>query len=277
MSIKRILLPVSNQDDITQTAEFAFALAEHHKAEVQGIYPQHNVWIEEWMDNWGLAEEEIEKLEEQATRKTKAAERQAEEAFKVQALRHKNVAAEFRSTLEYPVRSLLDFAIYADVTVLGNLTPGGSSHLKYLLNQMLSQSEKPLFVAPPRPADKNLGNRIVIAWNKSPEASRAVAAALPLISKASHVVIVSVGSDADRHSIDHLQDYLSLHAKNVETAVLDPNGKKTGQVLIDKTAEGPGSILVMGAYSHRRWREQVFGGVTDFVLNNTDVPALLMH
>ena len=48
-------------------------------------------------------------------------------------------------------------------------------------------------------------------------------------------------------------------------------------MLVDRAAEVPGSILVMGAYSHRRWREQVFGGVTDFVLNNADVPALLMH
>lgn len=277
MSIRRILLPVSAEDDITQLAGFAYKLAEIHQAEVQGIFPQSKVWFEDWINNWGLSEDEIEALEEQAKAKAQEAERAAEEAFRVQALHYPNVIARFISTPEETVRSLTDFAMFADVAVIGNLSHAKSSYLQGLVNEMLAQSTKPLFVAPSRPVGEDLGERVVIAWKKSPEALRAITAAMPLIDKAAQVVIATVGDGADRQSLDHLRDYLSLHAKNTEIAVLERNGRRTGQVLIDKAAETPGSILVMGAYTHRRWREQVFGGVTQFVLNNTDVPALMMH
>ncbi|MCP4317374.1 MAG: universal stress protein [Hyphomicrobiales bacterium] len=277
MSIKRILLPVSKQYDIAKVAGFAFALAGQHRAEVQGFYPQRHEWSDDWLDNWGLSEGEIAALEEKAKKNAFETERLAREVFEAQAKCHQKVKASFLSTFDRSTNSLLDYAVFADLTVLGATAISESRFWQYLLNQMLTQSTRPVFVAPPRPVDKDLGNRIVIAWNQSPAASRAIAAAMPLIEKASHVVIVSVGSKGDRHSVDGLHNFVSLHARDVDIAIIDPKGRKTGHMLIDKTAEIAGSILVMGAYSHRRWREQVFGGVTEYVLNNTDVPALMMH
>ncbi|MCP4316368.1 MAG: universal stress protein [Hyphomicrobiales bacterium] len=277
MSIKGVLLPVSDRDDITQIADFAFALAGHHKAEVQGVFPQRSVWTDDWLDNWGLPEREIEELELQAKQNVREAERRAQNVFEDHAKRHEKVNAKFISTFDMSTKSLLDYAIYADITVLGNMTNPGGKYWQFLVNRMLAQSTRPVMVAPPRPAPKDLGNRVVIAWKQNQEASRAVAAAMPLIERAGHVVIVSVGGNEDRNSIDFLKNYVSLHAKSVETAILDPTGQETGHLLIEKTAEKSGSILVMGAFSHRRWREQVFGGVTDYVMQNTDVPVLMMH
>ncbi|MEX3007215.1 universal stress protein [Hoeflea sp. TYP-13] len=277
MSIKRILLPVSNQDDVTQIADFAFTLAGHHKAEVQGVFPQHSVWTDEWLDNWGLPEGEIEALEMQSKKNAQEAELGAQKIFEDHAKRHEKVPAKFLPTFDMSTKSLLDYAIYADVAVLGHISSPQSKYMRFLANQMLTQSTRPVIIAPSRPVPKNLGNRVVVAWKHGQEASRAVAAALPLIEKADDVVIVSVGGSKDRNSLDDLGSYVSLHAKNVDIAVLDPKGQKTGHLLVEKTAEKSGSILVMGAFSHRRWREQVFGGVTDYVLHNTDVPVLMMH
>lgn len=273
MSIRRILFPISGLDDIEQGAEFAFVLARHHGAEVEGVFAQGAARISEWLDNWGLSESEIETLEQKARQRAREAEHRIERAFRDLATHHPDVTARFRPTADGPARPLSELAIHADITVLGNLAHGENAHL----NALLSQSARPLLVAPPRPVEKDLGNRIVIAWNQSPEAARAVAAAMPLIDRAQKVVVVSVGKDADDQNMGPLREYLSLHAREVETAAVNPHGRKTGQVLVDTTAEVPGSILVMGAYSHHRWREQVLGGVTNFVLNNADIPALIMH
>ena len=193
MTIRRILLPVADREDFAQTADFAFVLAHHHEAEVQGVHPQHHAWIDEWLDNWGLSEGEIEKLEQQARRSARAAERRAQDTFERQASRHSAVAARFMATTGKPVRSLLDLAIYADMTVLGNLAGAADTRQNLPLTRMLGQSTRPLFVTPPRPVDRHLGGRVVIAWNQSQEAARAVAAAMPLIDRAERVDIVCVG------------------------------------------------------------------------------------
>ncbi|MCY6379656.1 universal stress protein [Hoeflea prorocentri] len=277
MSIKRILLPVSHSVDMTQTADFAFVLAAHHKAQVQGISPRHDRSMGDWMDNWGLSENEIEALEEQEKQKLKQVQQLAQDTFEAHAARYKKVTAKFTGTSEVPGTSLLDYTLFSDLAVLGSINQPAGRYWQFLLDQMLSQSSKPLLLTPPRPADKDLGNRIVIAWNQSLEASHAISAAMPLIEAAKQVVVVTVGSDSGAHTLRQLEEYLLLHAKAVDIEMHDPGRKKTGQFLIDKTAETAGSILIMGAYSHRRWREQVFGGVTRHVLNNTDVPVLMMH
>ncbi|MEM6462580.1 MAG: universal stress protein [Pseudomonadota bacterium] len=277
MSIKRVLLPVNKQDDFAQMADFAFAIAEQHQAQVQGMFPQNTPWIDKWMDNWGLPEAEIRELEAQAKQNAFESERLAGAAFSAHANRYQNVDSTFASTFDRSVQSLLDYAIYADIAVLGNLTHSKNTYWRHLVSQMLAQSTKPVFLAPSRPAEKDLGHRIVIAWNQSPEASRAIAAAIPFIERASQVVIATVGPKGNRPSLKRMRDFIALHAEDVAVEVIDPKGQRTGHVLIDKTAETAGSILVMGAYSHHRWREQVFGGVTEFVLRSTEVPALMMH
>ena len=74
-----------------------------------------------------------------------------------------------------------------------------------------------------------------------------------------------------------MKDYVSRYAKNVKVTSLKADDEAIGRLLIDKTAEEDGSVLVMGAYSHSRLRERVFGGTTEYVLHNADVPVLMMH
>jgi nucleotide-binding universal stress UspA family protein len=78
-------------------------------------------------------------------------------------------------------------------------------------------------------------------------------------------------------SLGKIENYLSLHRSDITMEIVNPGSDNIGKTLIDIAAEEPGTILVMGAYGHRRWEERIFGGATEYVLNNTDVPILMAH
>lgn len=279
MSIKRILLPVNEQDDIKQTGDFAFILAFQHDAEVQGIFTQHDNLKDYWLDNFGLEESVIGNLETKARHKAVKEAKASKLAFEKHAASYANVKSNYFSMLRDNPSSFVDYSFCADLTVLKNSTNIQDKYWLHLTTQMLEQSARPVLMVPSRPVSKDLGNRIVIAWNRTSEASRAIAAAMPLIEKAKSVVIVLVDGDTNKdiQSLNLLNEHIALHTNSVENMSIKSNGQDIGHLLIDTTAEKKGSILVMGAYSHRRLREQIFGGVTKSVLHHADVPIFMMH
>ncbi len=278
MSIKRILLPINDEHDITPVADVAFALAEEFGAEVEGIFPQQHDWQQYRLATYGLSTNEIEKLDEKVKETAAAAAKRAEKAFKTQARHHRGVPIEFRAPQGRIADSIARHAYFADLTIIGNRANYGDNFWRLIGDCALFHSGRPVFVAPSRTIPKNLGTRIVIAWKDGTEASRAVGAAIPFIERADEISLLVVGDDDEsRQSAENMEGYLSLHRPNATVDVVKSNGGRVGKLLIDKAAEKDGSILVMGAYSHLRWKERIFGGATEYVLHNTDMPVLMAH
>jgi len=277
MAIKRILLPINEVDDSRQVADLAFGLAARHGAQVQGIFSQPGFAKEYWADEYGMSVGEFEKTRKETRKHEAEAAGLAREIFKSHSERHPKVATDSVFTFKEFRSSIIDHAFCADLAVLGHTHLQHNSYWHLLVRILLSQSTKPVLVAPSRPAPKNLGHRIVIAWKQSPEASRAVAAAMPLIEQAKEVVLLTVGNPKGWISSRVMKDYLSLHNTTVREENIDPRNERDSELLIGKTAEVDGSILVMGAFSKKRWREEIFGGVTKDVLQHTDVPVFMMH
>ena len=133
----------------------------------------------------------------------------------------------------------------------------------------------PVLMLPSR-KPKSLGRRVLICWNQSIEAATAVKSSMPLLQAAEGVTIVSAGpEDGIGSKSTHLQQYLrhyGIKAERISTRGLDTTAE------IRRTYEETNSdLLLMGAYSRSRWRERVFGGFTDYVLNKTSVPAIMLH
>ncbi|MEO0345332.1 MAG: universal stress protein [Pseudomonadota bacterium] len=139
----------------------------------------------------------------------------------------------------------------------------------------LMDTGTPVLMLPSR-KPKSIGSRVLICWNQSIEAATAVKATIPLLKSAEAVTIVTSGpEDATGSKSTHLQQYLRHHgikAKRVATRGIDTESE------IRKTYEETDSdLLLMGAYSRPRWRERVFGGFTDYVVNKSSVPAIMLH
>lgn len=119
---------------------------------------------------------------------------------------------------------------------------------------------------------------MVVAWKDGVEAVRAVTAAAPFFAKAGHVILLSVAeSKQDDPSLAAMADYLALTGLKVEASRIVSRFDTIAKALLHEASAKPGALLVMGASGHWRWREWVFGGVTQDVLRNTAVAVLMSH
>jgi nucleotide-binding universal stress UspA family protein len=136
---------------------------------------------------------------------------------------------------------------------------------------------RPVLVVPAAPL-VSLPETIVIAWKAAPEAARAVTAAMPLLSKAKEILIVTVAEEEGLSDEEgaRLMTSLTWHRLKVSTRHLQPDRLGAADTLLAAAAE-QSALVVMGAYGHSRIREWIFGGFTQHVLRGAEVPALMMH
>lgn len=124
-----------------------------------------------------------------------------------------------------------------------------------------------------------LSGPAAIAWDGSPQAGRAVRAALPLLAMASEIHIVQCVSGLDRDTMDPdtdlLNAYLRLHGLG-EGLVTLAEGADEGAALIGAAKGKAATLMVAGAWGHSRLREAVFGGATRAFLRCTYGPNLLL-
>ena len=123
-----------------------------------------------------------------------------------------------------------------------------------------------------------MADRVMIAWNGSLEASRAVFGALPLLLLASRVSIFAAPQyDIDDVDPADLAEYLSWHGIRAHPVVGPKDEHATGAALISAAREQQATLIVMGAYTHSRLRQSFLGGVTRHLLAHAPVPLLMSH
>ena len=146
------------------------------------------------------------------------------------------------------------------------------------LEAALLESGTPLLVAAARAAD-TIGGHVAIAWNGGLESARAVAAALPFLTGAEATTIITVGSPAPAEAdAPALEAYLARHGVKARTRNVEAEaGRSVGETLLATATEAGADLMVMGAYTHSRLRELVFGGVTREVLAAADMPVIMAH
>ncbi|WP_374634308.1 universal stress protein [Ferrovibrio sp.] len=121
----------------------------------------------------------------------------------------------------------------------------------------------------------NLGQRVLVAWNGSREASRAVHDALPLLAKAAHIQLLCIDADETGGTPGALMvRHLARHGAKVELASQASGEEPVEAILRDSMQRYGMDLLVMGAYGHSRLREMVFGGVTEAILDGLEKPVL---
>ncbi len=144
-----------------------------------------------------------------------------------------------------------------------------------LVDAALFQAARPVLFVPESAAVGNI-SRIVVGWNRSAEAGRAVIAALPLLQAADTVVICSVRTAAKQGpSPRQLAEFLSRHGIASEIVRPEPRGGAVGAVVLSE-ADGA-DLLVAGANYAGRQRTVTAGGVTAQLLDKATLPILLSH
>lgn len=124
-------------------------------------------------------------------------------------------------------------------------------------------------------------HRAAIGWNDSDEAMQAVRCALPILAEVAETEITII--DPPRHGADRsdpggsLASFLTRHGATPEITVLARTEPSVAAIINRRIRETGAEILVLGAYSHTRLREAIFGGVTRTMLHSANVPILMAH
>jgi len=173
----------------------------------------------------------------------------------------------------------------ADLVVLGQPEPSRELSLldDHFVEAVILHCGRPVLIVPYAGWFPSIGTRVLVAWNGSREAARAIRDALPILSRADSVDIIQylqpdVADDPWRSPAQHAVSWLAEHGvrANLEEVMLEA-GDDPGQLLLSRAADKNSDLIVMGAYGHARVRELVLGGVTRTLLQSMTVPVLMSH
>lgn len=174
-------------------------------------------------------------------------------------------------------------ARYADVAVMTRPSEGAGVELREeIIEGVLFHSGRPALIAPPGWTGASVGKRVVIAWDASREATRALSEADDLLEFAEAVTVVTV--DAKPKMFGHgdqpganIAGHLARRGLPAKVQNVDSAGRSASATILDTAQALNADLIVMGGYAHSRLRELVFGGATRELLRNTTVPLLMAH
>jgi nucleotide-binding universal stress UspA family protein len=189
--------------------------------------------------------------------------------------------AEWRTAIDDPVDAMTLHARYADLVVIGQTDASDSSNVAAdFPERLVLAAGRPVLILPSVGTFATLGRRILVAWNPSREATRAVTDAIPLLRLADMVHVMAVNPKAAEHGTVAGADiglYLARHGVRVEIKTDHGAEIDVGNELLSRAADLDADLIVMGGYGHSRLKEWVLGGATRTILESMTTPVLMSH
>jgi nucleotide-binding universal stress UspA family protein len=272
MTYKTILVHIDETPRRAERLQLACALAARFDAHLVGLFAVGAVRI----PSYALAEAGpvIRDIED---RRRGQAAHAAQQEFR-NAERGGNGKSEWRVSEEDAAAAVRLSARYADLVVLGQPEPG-EALARGFAEEVILAAGRPVLMVPYAGRFPDAGKRVLVAWNASREAARAVTDALPLLSRAQSVEVVAFDSAGDHGEVPgaDVALFLSRHGVKASAARQSAPGVDVGSQILSRAADVDADLIVMGAYGHSRLRELALGGATRSVLDAMTVPVLMAH
>jgi nucleotide-binding universal stress UspA family protein len=281
MSMKTILVPTENDDVMRSALETALLLARRCDSYIEGfaLHWQINEFAGVDMMGGLPLDRYAKDIEEEAKKA-----RQLFESF----MQEHNVPRSTKTTGTLSF-SWLDevpegesfvgsYGRVFDVIVMNRPDTKSIGLYDRAIESGLFESGRPILLSPPSPPPQ-IATNILIAWNCSTEQARATALAMPLLSTADCVTVLTVtgGTSVPGPSPEQLIRYLQYNGISADPMRVELDGRNTGEAIL-ATAQSLGcDLLIKGAYTQSRLRQMIFGGATQHVLANAALPVLLAN
>lgn len=172
--------------------------------------------------------------------------------------------------------ALINAGRLGDVLVMSLDEAGVAGPARGWVSDVVTASRTPVLAVPASGKPISF-DRAMVAYDGGFEAANALRAALPMLQAASVVRISEIEAVPEEFPVTDAATYLSRHGLSAEIAVVAKGDHSVEERLLAEADAWQPDFLVMGAYSHGRWRETLFGGVTRFMLGELGIPVLLAH
>jgi nucleotide-binding universal stress UspA family protein len=258
-------------------AEFAISIAEAFEAHIAGIaFAYDPVITPTVMDGMSAAWIDTQRNE------NRAAAQAAIDKFE-EGVRRKSLSGEHRlmeSSLGGAANLFGRIARRFDLAVVGQTDPERLTADDLFIEAALFESGRPVVVVPYIQKQGIKLDRALVCWDASRTAARAVADAMPFLTRAKAVEIVMVSGKGDDTSeipgVDFGQ-HIARHGLAVEVKRLVAEDVDVANTILSYAADCAADFIVMGGYGHSRLREFVLGGATRGILESMTVPVLMSH
>ena len=282
--IKIILVPVDGSDRSAEVLDTALVIAKRFDAHIKVVHV-----LDQGSEPFLFAEmpdslrEEYVKVNRNMMSSVVGGIREHFDNFcktnKVKVTRKPSSSKEVSASLhilEGGARTVLDHeSRLVDVIAMSRPTKHriGGSGVGELHESLMMYSGRPVLIVPPDWI-AHRADHAAIGWNDSVEASRALALTLPWLRQMKKVSVLV--SKKRKASAGEVLDYLKRHGCKVDQHVMSSGGN-IGKKLLANCSEIGAEFLVVGGFSHTRMRQRFFGGVTSYLLGNTDIITVMAH
>jgi nucleotide-binding universal stress UspA family protein len=168
-----------------------------------------------------------------------------------------------------------------DLAVVGQGEPGVLADAQELVAEgALFSSGRPVVMVPYIQKDGLKLDRVMVCWDASRAAARAVGDALPLLAKAKTIEVVIVASDrpkSDEIPGADIGQHLARHGLKVDVKRIVATDTDVANTILSHAADTSADFIVMGGYGHSRLREFILGGATRGIMSSMTVPVLMSH
>lgn len=276
----RLLVPTFGQRDVDQLSlGVASELAKNNDALIEARLFHRDLKDIIPLVGEGMSQEVIEQVQNVAREQMQEQTRKAKESFdnwresediaNGRSARTGRTVTNFMVTMGDYTASVVSSARAVDIVVV----VAGDDDRARLAEIALLDAQRPLLLLPNKKI-KSIGKNIVIAWNGSAEAARAVSMSYDMLRKAKKVSVVTVGKSANPADLVKM-----LKSNGIRATAFAVSAAKGGasKALQREAAKLNADMIVIGAYSHSRIRELILGGVTLDLFDAPPIPTLMVH
>jgi nucleotide-binding universal stress UspA family protein len=275
--IKDLVVNLAVGADRDPAAQFAISIAAAFQAHIAGIAFAYDPAITPTvMDGLSAGWIDAQRAE------NLAAAQNAAVRFE-EAVRREGVSADHRiveSSIGAASNRFARIARHFDLSVVGQTAPDLALPEDLLIEAALFESGRPAVVVPYIQKDDIKLDHVLVCWDHSRNAARAVADALPFLARSKKVEIVMVTRNDGKYDDlpgAGIAEHLARHDLNVELKRLIAPGLDVANAVLSYAADAGADFIVMGGYGHSRLREFVLGGATRGMLQSMTVPVLMAH
>lgn len=276
MALKTILVYVDTHPACTERLQYAARLAAEHGAHVTGLHVRALPYMPIFV-RARFGPEIVEAHRRFSEEVAVAAEELFRDIYPQGEMEWKDVTGDLVETVRRHVR-------WYDLAVLGQIDRINKDEaIDWLApDRIILGGGRPVLVHPHDGEFPVIGKRVLVAWDGSREATRAVHDAMPILQKAESVHVISFFPDAAKaeEGLEPGEDlcaHLALHGVPAvcDATVAEDSG--ITQLMLSRVAAENADLVVMGGYGHSRLRETVLGGATREMLRDMTVPVLMSH
>lgn len=288
MSIRTILVPLTGGESCKSAAQSAARVAKAFNGHLFGLHVRSDAAASVPYVADGLTADLVHELVTNAEKEGGRRSERAKEIFDAVCEEFGLERAEPAGNSDHPTANwegrtgmigevIAREARIMDLTVVPQPDIEADPITAGLMDEVMTRSGRAVLMA-----TKNLPERVsdtvMIAWNGSTEAARAVADSMPFLEKSKAVYILSVDAlSKGRPTGEALSRTLACHGIETQVINVKADSEGVGETILSQAKSRSATLLVIGAYSHSRWRELVLGGVTRTVIDDAHLPVLMSH